>query len=197
MAGFESCRVQEEARLAQAAKEGSGEAFARLYELYFERVYRYVLVRVGNPAQAEDLAGDVFIRAFEALKSYAWRGVPFSAWLFRIAHNRVVDHHRKEAGREPVYLDGPVSFEGDDPHDAVVLKMNIEAALGALEELTNSQRQVIALRFASGLSIAETAKAMGKNEGAIKALQHSAIRALRRVLERRGTLEKVKASDEP
>ena len=187
--------MQEEGRLAQDARAGSGEAFAKLYEMYFDRVFRYVLVRVGNPAEAEDLAGDVFIRAYESLKSYQWRGVPFSAWLFRIAHNRIVDHLRKEGGKEPVYLDGPIGLEGEDPHEQAVLSINVEETKRAMAELTDAQRHVIALRFASGLSIAETARAMQKNEGAIKALQHSAVRALRRVMERRGVLGQIQAKD--
>ncbi len=177
--------------LAKAAKQGDTQAFAELYERHINRMYRYVVTRVGNTTVAEDVTGDIFIRAFESIGSYEWRGVPFSSWLFKIAHNRIVDHFRREGSREFVYVDGPLSLDGPDPHDVVEFKMDTEEALTALRELTESQRQVIALRFASGLSLAETAAVMKKKEGAIKALQHSAIQAMRRILERRGKLSKV------
>lgn len=180
--------MQSDEQLAKAAQQGDVQAFAQLYEHYVASVYRYVVARVGSKTEAEDLTGDIFIRAFESIRSYEWRGVPFSSWLFKIGHNRIVDHFRKEGSKEFVYMDGPLSLDGPDPHDAVELKINMEEALSALKELTEAQRQVIALRFASGLSLAETAAVMRKKEGAIKALQHSAIQALRRTLERRGKL---------
>jgi RNA polymerase sigma-70 factor (ECF subfamily) len=182
--------VQDEQRLVKAAQRGDAEAFAKLYESYFERVLHYVVARVGNRAEAEDLAGDVFIRAYEALGTYQWRGLPFSTWLFRIAHNRVVDYLRKLGSREVVYLEQPSVLEGanEDPDQELEAKWSLQQVLNAMVDLTISQRQVIALRFASGMSLAETAKVMGKNEGAIKALQHSAVKALRRAVERRGQM---------
>jgi RNA polymerase sigma-70 factor (ECF subfamily) len=107
--------------------------------------------------------------------------MPFSSWLYRIAHNQVVDHLRKKARQATVPIDEMVASD-EDPREAVEVKLQIEELAQAAKKLTAAQREVISLRFAAELSVAEVARAMGKSEGAIKALQHSAIAALRRVL---------------
>lgn len=174
--------MHDEQGLVREAQQGNAGAFARLYESYFDRVYRYVAVRVGNSADAEDLTGAVFLKALESIGRFQWRGAPFSAWLFRIAHNLLVDRLRSRSRREEVVLDEALPDARQGPDDLVELKVSVEQMLGAVHHLTDAQRQVIALRFASGLSIQETAQVMGRNEGAVKALQHSAVQALRRIL---------------
>ena len=178
--------VQDEHSLVREAQQGNAGAFAKIYETYFDRVFRYAVVRVGNAAEAEDIAEDVFLRALESIRSFQWRGVPFSAWLFRIAHNLLTDRLRSKGRHEELALDEemPLADTRQDPSDFVETKISVEHMLASMEHLTDAQRQVLALRFGSGLSITETAEAMNKNEGAIKALQHSAVHALRRHMAR-------------
>ena len=173
--------MQEERGLVERAQRGDGEAFARLYEENFDRIYRYIALRVGSGADAEDLTAQVFLKAWESIASFRWRGVSFSAWLFRIARNLAIDHLRKE-GRKGRLGDEPVYHL--DPAVVAEKRLTIEQLVIAVEGLTLAQRDVIALRFAAGLSIAETAKVLGKREGAVKALQHSALVALRKRLYR-------------
>ena len=170
----------DEAILVKRAQKGDLDAFGVLYQRYVDRVYRYMCVRLGDPAEAEDLTAEVFLRALEKLDSFRWRGVPFGAWLFRLAHNIAVDYWRK---RRPLHSLGAVSAgHNGDVEKRLEREALIQEIRDALELLTPLQQQVLTLRFAAGLSIAETARVMGKREGAVKNLQHKALKALRRVL---------------
>jgi RNA polymerase sigma-70 factor (ECF subfamily) len=174
--------VQAEEALVRRAQENDQEAFAQLYEAYFDKIYRYLMLRIGNEMEAEDMTQQVFLNALQSLGSFRWKGAPFSAWLYRIAHNQAVDHLRKRKKRASVPLDESLASSGDSPHSTTELKMDIEELLRAAGRLTEAQREVISLRFSSELSIAQVAKVMGKSQGAVKALQHSAIVALRRIM---------------
>lgn len=176
--------VQEIERLVREAQKGDAEAFGKLYELLFDRVYRYVRVRIGDSNEAEDLTQEVFLKSMNGLGSYQWRGMPFTAWLFRIAHNQVVDRLRRKRTAGPqVSLDDAVSLPaGQNVEEGALLSLDKESLGEALERLTDLQRQVVLNRFVAGLSLAETAAAMKKTENAVKALQHSALLALRRIL---------------
>ncbi len=175
--------MQDELNLVQRARQGDHEAFAQLYENHFNKIFRYVVLKIRNQAEAEDMTQQVFVRAYESIGSYRWQGIPFTAWLFRIAHNQMVDYVRKQSKRPMVSLDEslPIMDDSDLEHD-VETKIEMEKVVLATKQLTKAQREVISLRFAGGLSIAEAAKTMRKSEGAIKALQHSAILALRKTL---------------
>jgi RNA polymerase sigma-70 factor (ECF subfamily) len=173
--------VPTEESLVQRAQKNDQEAFAQLYEEHFDKIYRYLALRVGNEMEAEDMTQQVFLNALQSISSFRWKGVPFSAWLFRIAHNQAVDHLRKKKKRASVPLDESLSG-GDSPHATTERKMDIEQLKAATKRLTEAQREVISLRFTSELSIAQVAKIMGKSQGAVKALQHSAIVALRRTM---------------
>ena len=175
-----------EESLILEVQRGDLHAFSGIYEAYYERVFRYVLVRTGNRAEAEDLASEVFLKALEAVNGYKLTGAPFAAWLFRIAHNLIIDNARRKAKRPTTELDERLPLLQDSPAELVELGITADEVKEAMAELTDAQRQVVALRFGGSLSLAETAKAMDKKEGAIKALQHSAIQALRRVLAKRG-----------
>jgi len=175
-------QVPDEASLIRRAKQHDEEAFAQLYEGYFDKIYRYVALRIGDRVEAEDIAQQVFLNAIKAISSYKWQGVPFSAWLFRIAHNQVVDYFRKKAKRPSLQLEEGIIAGDDDPPSAVDRKLNMERLTVAARNLTAAQQQVISLRFAGEMSVSEVAQAMGKSEGAVKALQHSAILALRKLL---------------
>lgn len=174
--------MQQEESLVRRAQQGEPEAFAQLYEVHFDRIYRYIVLKVRNQADAEDLTQQVFLKALESIGSYRWRGMPFSSWLFRIAHNQVVDHFRKRRKEKTLPLDETRAQSTVDPTLLAEQRLRMEQLAVACEQLSEAQQEVISLRFAGGLSVAETAKAMGKSEGAAKVLQHEALVRLRRIL---------------
>jgi len=167
----------------ERAKAGEPQALGAIYDWYLPRVYRYVLSRVGNVAEAEDLTEDVFLRMLGAIGDYRKTGVPFSAWLFRIARNHVVSHYRKDGVRKGTApLDEGMTDGRHDPAAIVEAQMMIGEVALAVQKLPEAQRDVIALRFASGLSIAETAQVLGKRQGNVKTLQHKAVLKLQKML---------------
>ncbi len=174
--------MQDEQSLVHQAQRHDQEAFAQLYERYFDKIYRYIALKIGNRVEAEDMTQQVFVNALHSISSYKWRGFPFSAWLFRIAHNQMVDYFRKKTRQPTVSLNESLAVSGSNPQKTVEQKMNVEQLVVATRKLTPAQQEVILLRFAGELPIAQVAKIMGKSEGAIKALQHSAIVALRKTL---------------
>jgi RNA polymerase sigma-70 factor (ECF subfamily) len=173
--------VQDEESLVRRAQKHDQEAFAQLYEGYFDRIYRYITLKIGDAVEAEDLTQQVFLNSLRSISSFKWRGRPFSAWLYRIAHNQVVDYLRKKK-RTDLPLEETLAGGGDDPRLAAERKLDVEQVLAASRQLTEAQREVISLRFTSELSIAQVAEVMGKSQGAVKALQHSGIVALRKAL---------------
>jgi RNA polymerase sigma-70 factor (ECF subfamily) len=166
------------------ARLGDQNALADLYDWYMPRVYRYAVARLGNAAEAEDLTEEVFLKMLGAIGGFRWRDVPFSSWLFRIAHNEVATHYRRTAQRG-----GPTAGLSDDmvdvrdgPATQVEALLTMEEVRRATDTLPEAQRDVIVMRFAVGLSISETAKALGKREGNVKALQHKAVARLQKLL---------------
>ncbi len=177
--------MQSEQELVAAAQQGDGNAFGELYERYVDKIFRYFMLRLGHREEAEDLAEEVFLKALQSLASFQWRGAPFSSWLFRIAHNLIVDRHRKSSKMETLPIEDSPNIGGNqNVEELVELKSALEETYATMRLLTPAQQQVLALRFAGELSVAEVAKIMGKKEGAIKALQHSAVASLRRNLSR-------------
>jgi RNA polymerase sigma-70 factor, ECF subfamily len=177
----------EEKRWLQAAQRGDTEAFAVLYRANVQPIYRYILLRVRDPHLAEDLTGDVFIRALKSIRTYEDQGKPFVAWLYRIAHARVVDHYRRQDRRptEQELDEEPIVVQTD--MDAGMLRRQAASALRqAIQALTPEQQQVITLRFMEGQRLEAVAEVMGKNANAIKALQHRALKALASRLEKAG-----------
>lgn len=174
--------MQDEQSLIRRAQQYDQEAFARLYEEYFDKIYRYVTLRIGDQVEAEDLTQQVFIKALGSISSFKWRNIPFGAWLFRIAHNLVVDHLRRRTRRPTTSLDETRLVSGSDPQGMAEKGQEIERLILASKQLTPAQQQVISLRFAGELPIAQVAKIMGRSQGAVKAMQHSAIVALRKIL---------------
>ncbi len=174
--------MQNEKNVVEQAKKGEQSAFAQIYEENFDRIYRYIIVRIRNQAEAEDLTEQVFLKALESIRSYKWKGTPFSAWLYRIAHNQVVDWQRKMSKRQNLPLSDVIVGGGVDTASVAELNLTMDDLRIAITKITDLQRQVIVLRFTSGLSIAETAKSLGKSDGAVKALQHSALVALRKAM---------------
>jgi len=165
--------------LVSMAKSGQGEAFGLLYEEYVERVYRYVYVRTGRVEEAEDLTQEVFLRALNSIDAYRDHGKPFSAWLMRIARNEVASFQRR-SGRRP---QTELTEEIEDRHNGDIVEttervMALEDLRVAVGQLPEAQRDVITLRFAAGLSVADTAKALGKRENNVKVLQHKGMQKL-------------------
>ena len=176
--------MQDELSLIRRAQQRDQVALTQLYEENFDKIYRYIVIKIGDRTEAEDMTQQVFLNALQSISSYRSKGLPFSSWLYRIAHNQVVDYLRKKTKKATVPLDEslPIPDHDPDPQTVVEMKYEIEQVSVATRKLTPAQREVISLRFASELSIAEAAGVMGKSEGAIKALQHSAIAALRKIL---------------
>jgi RNA polymerase sigma-70 factor (ECF subfamily) len=163
------------------AQRGDVDAIGALYDQHYLAIFRYFGSRVGDRQLAEDLTADVFKRMLAGLPHYRSRGLPFRAWLFRIAHNLLVDHYRKESGRLSVTLQETESQNASeaDPASVVEHKLTLERACHALSTLDRLQREVLALRFLSSLSLREVALALGKSEDAVKALQRRGLAALR------------------
>ena len=172
----------DEESTARGLQKRDPEAWAEVYEKYFSRVYRYIALRVGDRTEAEDLAGQVFLKALESISSFNWRGVPVSAWLFRIAHNQVIDHWRTDKAKLHSLLEEWLVSDDMDPVLEAERSLDIRQVVQAVGQLTQAQREVIELRFAGELSTAEVAKVLGKSQGAVKVLQHSALVALRKRL---------------
>ena len=177
-----SCQVQDEESFIRRAQQRDPVALTQLYEENFDRIYRYIVLKIGDRTEAEDMTQQVFLNALKSISSFKWKGMPFSAWLFRIAHNQIVDYLRKKSKRATVPLDESLAAGDSDPRKAIEQKVEIEELALATQKLTRAQQEVISLRFAGELSVAEVARFMGRSEGAIKALQHSAIVALRKTM---------------
>ncbi|MFA5891816.1 MAG: sigma-70 family RNA polymerase sigma factor [Actinomycetota bacterium] len=164
------------------AREGDPEAFADLYDRYVDRVYRFVLYRVsGDVALAEDITSEVFVRALRKIKGFTWQGRDIGAWLVTIARNLVLDHFK--SGRFRLEVVGPDPGEGSregvvDPEDQALSRVSQADLYRAIQQLGTEQQEVIYWRFLQGYSVAETAAAMDKTDGAIKALQYRAVKAL-------------------
>jgi RNA polymerase sigma-70 factor (ECF subfamily) len=125
------------------------------------------------------MAGQVFLKALESISSFKWRGVPVSAWLFRIAHNQVIDYWRNAKSKGSLPLDESLVSNDIDPEEVAEMNLDISRLVKALRQLTKAQREVIELRFAGELSTAEVAKILDKSQGAVKVLQHNALKTLR------------------
>jgi RNA polymerase sigma-70 factor (ECF subfamily) len=166
----------------ELARTGDQQALAAVYDWYLPRVYRYILSRLGDVAEAEDLTEDIFLRMLGAIADYKRTSVPFSAWLFRIARNHLVSYYRKNGNRKTDALQETMADSGHDPASIVETQLILGEVAEAVQRLPDAQRDVIALRFAVGLSIAETAQVLGKRQGNVKALQHKAVTRLQKIL---------------
>ena len=174
-------RQDEEALLIARARESDRAAWDEIFERHYRRVFVFVYCRVGDAAAAEDLAAEVFLEAWKGIRRFDYRGVPLISWLYRIAHNLLVDFlkRRKRVQTQP-FDEGfhGVSLAPDEA-ERVALWQSVAAAF---RRLTREQQQVLVSRFMEGLSIAETAALMGKNENAVKALEFRALKSVRRIL---------------
>ncbi|MFE9925441.1 ECF subfamily RNA polymerase sigma factor, BldN family [Streptomyces sp. NPDC005774] len=180
-ADSDSARMME---LVERAQAGEADAFGRLYDQYSDTVYRYIYYRVGSKANAEDLTSETFLRALRRIGTFTWQGRDFGAWLVTIARNLVADHFKSSRFRLEVTTGEMLDANevARSPEDSVLEYLSNAALLDAVQRLNPQQRECVTLRFLQGLSVAETARVMGKNEGAIKTLQYRAVRTLARLL---------------
>jgi RNA polymerase sigma-70 factor (ECF subfamily) len=177
--------LNEENALTQAG-QGNREAFGVLYEMYVGRIYNYVYYRTGNPYDAEDLTARVFFRAMHHIRNYQNRGLPFSAWLYRIAHNLVANWHRDNSRRPEIPLDDGLLTRHrseDHPETALVQNEERERLLRLIRRLPPDRQQLLILKFVEHMSNAEIGRIMGRTEGAVKSLYHRTLLALRDELE--------------
>ncbi|ROO90330.1 RNA polymerase sigma-70 factor (ECF subfamily) [Actinocorallia herbida] len=168
--------------LVERARKGCREAFGALYAQYADLIYRYVHARVGTHPLAEDLTSETFLRALRRIGDFTWQGRDFGAWLVTIARNLVADHYKSGRYRWELSTDDPPETPLDGPESAVLDSLAYQTLFQAVGRLGADQRLCVALRFLQGMSVAETAAVMGKNTGAVKALQHRAVRTLARTL---------------
>ncbi|MGH3443550.1 MAG: sigma-70 family RNA polymerase sigma factor [Nitriliruptorales bacterium] len=170
--------------LVARAQNGDGEAFARIYDRYLDQIYGFVYSKVRKRELAEDLTSDVFLRALRSLPRFSWQGVDLGAWLVTIARNRVTDHFksarvRLEHPTDDVAVHDRSTPDVDELPEAALVMSDVANALhAAIRLLSDDHREVLELRFVQSLSVAESAAAMDRTEGAIKALQYRALRAL-------------------
>jgi RNA polymerase sigma-70 factor (ECF subfamily) len=170
--------------LVARAQAGEAEAFGALYDRYVDVVYRYIYYRVSNQATTEDMVSETFLRALRRITSFTWQGRDFGAWLVTIARNLIADHYKSSRYKVEVttadMLDADRATDG--PEDEVLDAMTNVTLLEAVKMLGAEQQECVVLRFLQGFSVTETALAMGKTDGAIKALQYRAVQSLKKLL---------------
>jgi RNA polymerase sigma-70 factor (ECF subfamily) len=170
--------------LVRRTQDGDAEAFGELYDHYVTLVHRYAYHRVGDRATAEDITSETFLRALRRIDSLSFQGRDVGAWLVTIARNIIFDHVKSSRYRLEVTTadmrDADRSTDG--PEDAVVALLTNQQVLACVQQLNPEQQECIVLRFLHGMSVSETAEIMGKKDGAIKALQHRAVRRLAALL---------------
>ncbi len=179
-----------EERIIEQAVAGDSSAFGALYDHYHPAIYRFVIIKVSGREEAEDITHQIFLSAWLNIRSYEHRGHPFSSWLYRIARNQIVDHYRSRRNETPIDAVDPEAFATPASVEAELPdKMLAEKALLAIRKLKPDYQDVVILRFVEDASLRETALALGKTEGAIKLMQHRAIKALKELLKDHGPFE--------
>ncbi len=175
-----------DAALVQLAKEDS-EAFGELYERYVDKIYNYISYRVSDQAEAEDLTARTFFRALRKIDSYEERGLPFSAWLYRIAHNLVANWHRSNSRRKSVQLDEVITAASSAANPGVIVEQQEMHAvlMEAIRDLPEDRQQLLILKFVDRLPNAQIGQIMGRSESSIKSLYHRTLRSLRTDLQKR------------
>jgi RNA polymerase sigma-70 factor, ECF subfamily len=172
-----------EAELIAAAKNGNAAAFASLYDLFAERVYRHILYRTGNPVDSEDLTQQTFLKAWQAMSRYRVTEVPFVAWLLTIAHNTVVSYFRAKRDYVPLDIDMPLPDNGVGPQEAAERKFHQALVRHAIEKLPPEQQQVVVMRYLDDVDYGDIARALRKTENNVRVIAHRALKRMQRTLE--------------
>jgi len=155
---------------------------ASLYEEYYGKIANYAYAKIGNRLEAQDIAGEVFLRALRSLESYKEHGIPMQIWLFKIAHNLIVDYYRKAARGRTVPIDNIELADNSNPADEIEKRDDFARVSRVMEQLTDGQKEVLELRFLSELTSKEVGIIMGKSDGAVREMQRVAIEKLRHLL---------------
>jgi len=172
--------------LVVRGQQGDRDALEELYLIHFDRIYSYLHVSVGNRHDAEDLTTQTFLKMLEKIGTFKWRSAPFSAWLFRIAHNLAMDHFRAHRRWQPEEEVPEVPGEEEPSAELVAMQqIGRESMSKLIEELSPEQQQVLTLKFVFNFPNAEVATILGKTEGAIKSLQHRALVSLQKQITKR------------
>lgn len=174
---------EDEVSIIKKAVKGDASAFGALYDHYHAMIYRFVMIKVGRREEAEDITHQVFLSAWQNVRTYRHRGYPFSSWLYQIARNQVIDHYRARKGDVSIDKVDPEAFAVAIDHAGDLgTKFALEKVRTAVAKLKPDYQDVIILRFVEDYSLKETARALRKTEGAIKLMQHRAIRELKKAL---------------
>ena len=174
----------EEQELIKRAQKGDSEAFGVLYDNHIKPIYRFVLLKTGNRADAEDITHQVFLSAWQNVKNYKTQGFPFSSWLYKIASNAVIDHWRTKKPSVSIELVSENFLPSSDKHEITLDdKLKAQSIHAALVHLEPEQQNVIILKFVDELSNKEIAESLGKSEGAVRVIQHRAIKKLKKHLD--------------
>lgn len=171
--------------LIEAAKT-SPAAFARLYDHYFDRIYNYAYYRMHNHEAAEDVAAETFKRALEGIGRFEWKGIPFSAWLYRVAGNVIAMHYRKHVPEDPIEDHEFTAPDDEGPEYLMERVENVDMLRRLMSHLTEEQRQAVVLKFGQGLRNGEIAEVMDRSEGAVKLLLHRGLRAMQKRMTQEG-----------
>jgi len=172
--------------LVERAQAGDRDALEELYLIHFDRIYSYLHVSVGNRHDAEDLTTQTFVKMLESINRFRWQSAPFSAWLFRIAHNLAMDHFRANRRWQPEEeVPEPAADDSTSAEEGAFEAIGRKSMLELIDELSGEQQQVLTLKFVFNFSNGEAATILGKTEGAIKSLQHRALASLQKQLDRR------------
>ncbi len=172
-------------RLVEFAQQGDREALEALYLLHFDRIYSYLHMSVGNRHDAEDLTTQTFLKMLESIGRFRWRAAPFSAWLFRIAHNLAMDHFRATKRWQPEEeVPEPEGAEESSAEEDALEAIGRQSMLELIEDLSPEQQQVLTLKFVFNFSNGEAATILDKSEGAVKSLQHRALASLQKQVTR-------------
>ncbi len=176
--------------LVERAQKGDRAALEELYLIHFDRIYSYLHVSVGNRHDAEDLTTQTFLRMLESIGKFKWQAAPFSAWLFRIAHNLAMDHFRANKRWQPEEdVPEPEADEATSAEAGALESIGRKSMIELIDDLSHEQQQVLTLKFVFNFANAETATILDKTEGAIKSLQHRALVSLQKQLEKRESEE--------
>ncbi len=176
----------DEPQLVERAKDMEEDALAALYSIYYPRIYNYAFYQLGDIQAAEDLASDVMLKVLESIDGYRYRGPPFSAWVFRIARNKLIDLYRQRKRNGQLNLWDPPAVIELAPETLAERALDRGQLQIALKYLTEVQRQVIVLRFIEGFNTATVAHTLGRKESFVKSVQHRALKSLRGILSRNG-----------
>ena len=173
-------------KLVDRAQQGDRAALEELYLIHFDRIYSYLHMSVGNKHDAEDLTTQTFLKMLESIGRFRWQAAPFSAWLFRIAHNLAMDHFRSRRRWQPEEeVPEPIGSEEPSAELEAMQSIGRQSMMELIEKLSPEQQQVLTLKFVFNFPNAEVATILGKTEGAIKSLQHRALVSLQKQLNER------------